>query len=83
MSDTESRLADLRELRDGLKGRMETTTSDQNYAVMGRLLVQVVAEIEELAGADPAAGEGTGLSEFERKLAERTGSKAKGRAKSG
>ena len=83
MSDAESRLADLRELREGLKDRMAEASSDQNYAVMGRLLAQVVAEIEELAGADPAAGEGTALSDFARKLAERTGAPSKGRAKSG
>ena len=83
MSDVDARLADLRELREGLKSRMEQTASDQNFAVMGRLLVEVLGQIEELAGSAGESSERTGLSEFERKLADRARSTGSGRTKSG
>ena len=65
-----SRLSDLEDLRLGLVDRMESCSSDQNYAVLGRLLVDVVRQIEELAGPSEAPRE-TGLSDFERRLRER------------
>ena len=65
-----ARLDDLLALREGLFARMGGCESDQNYAVMGRLLADVVKQIDELApvSADAPA---TGLSEFERRLRER------------
>lgn len=78
-----ARLEDLQALREGLLARLEECSSDQNYAVLGRLLADVVKQIDELD--PPAAGEGpkTGLSEFERKMRERESSpKAARRAKS-
>lgn len=78
-----ARLDDLQALRDGLVGRMAECQSDQNYAVMGRLLVDVVKQIDELDPAAPAERPRTGLSEFEEKLREReSGTKASRRAKS-
>jgi len=72
------RIDDLKELRDGLQARMAVCTSDQNYAVMGRLLADVVKQIEEL---DPASrvgpshmGGGGVLLDFKARLnANRTG----------
>lgn len=77
MSD---RVEDLRVLRDGLVARMETCQSDQNYAVMGRLLKDVVKELDELAGAGGAGASVSALSEFERRLRERTEAEAARRA---
>ena len=79
-----ARLDDLRDLRDGLVKRLDDCSRDQNYAVLGRLLADVVKQIDELD--PPAAGDGpkTGLSEFERKMREReSGAKAPRRSKSG
>lgn len=39
------RLKALQVLRDELAGRMEACTSDQNYAVMGRLLADTLGQI--------------------------------------
>ena len=66
-----ARLDDLRTLRDDLVERMAECSSDQNYAVMGRLLIDVLKQLDEL---DPpvAGGSATPLSEFERRLHERT-----------
>ena len=79
-----ARLDDLATLRDGLLDRMAVCESDQNYAVMGRLLKDVVKEIDELGGGSAGEPKETGLSEFERRLRERESS-AKGsrKAKSG
>jgi hypothetical protein len=65
-----SRLSDLEAVRAGLVERMESCSSDQNYAVLGRLLVDVVKQIDELTGAGGQAKE-TGLSDFEKRLRER------------
>lgn len=76
-----TRADDLGALRDDLKDRMAACTSDQNFAVMGRLLADVLKQIDELG--DPAAEQReTGLSDFEKRLREReSGAKASGRAK--
>ena len=71
-----ARLADLEVMRLGLIERMELCSSDQNYAVLGRLLVDVLKQIEELAGPSQKPKE-TGLSDFEKRLREReSGAKA-------
>lgn len=64
-----TRLTDLEEVRAGLIARMADCASDQNYAVLGRLLVDVVKQIAELE--PPADGVKTGLSEFEKRLRDR------------
>ena len=64
-----ARLSDLQELRQGLLDRMAECSSDQNYAVMGRLLVDVAKQIDELSGA--GTPKETGLSDFEKRLRER------------
>lgn len=77
-----SRLEDLRELRESLRERMRSCDSDQNFAVMGRLLADVVKQIDEIKPA--SSGEVTGLSEFEKALAERrSGAAGSRRSKSG
>jgi hypothetical protein len=77
-----SRLTDLEDVRRGIVERMESCQSDQNFAVLGRLLVDVVKQIEELSPA--AEGRETGLSDFEKRLREREagakGSRSAGRA---
>jgi hypothetical protein len=52
---------------------MEGCSSDQNFAVMGRLLVDVLKQIEEISNptGKTGSGEGSVLSEFENKLRER------------
>ena len=76
-----SRLSDLEEMRQGLIDRMAECASDQNYAVLGRLLVDVAKQIEELQGSSGSAPKRTGLSDFERRLREReSGSKSSRRA---
>jgi hypothetical protein len=78
-----SRLEDLERLREDLKVRMAETESAQNFAVMGRLLVDVLKQIDELGGGEQTVKE-TRLSDFEKRLRARE-SKAKGsrRAASG
>lgn len=72
-----SRLDDLQELRAGILARLEDCSSDQNYAVLGRLLADVVKQIDELDPQASGASAPTGLSEFERRMREReSGSKA-------
>ena len=78
-----ARLDDLRNLRSDLLERMAVCKSDQHYGTLGRLLVDVVKQIDELDPAAPADKPRTGLSEFEEKLREReSGAKASRRAKS-
>lgn len=78
-----SRTSDLEALRADLQARMSVAESDQNFAVMGRLLVDVLKQLEDANG--PAASgpaKGSVLSEFETKLREReSGAKAPRRAK--
>ena len=78
-----ARLDDLRNLRSDLLERMAACKSDQNYGTLGRLLVDVVKQIDELDPAASADKPRTGLSEFEEKLREReSGAKTSRRAKS-
>lgn len=66
-----SRLKALRALRDSLAARLERCTSDQNFAVMSRVLADVLVQIDELGGGVAPAKEETALDEFSRRLAER------------
>jgi hypothetical protein len=78
-----SRLTELAAIRDGLRSRMSACTSDQNYAVMCRLLVDVLRQIDEMAPAKTKT-KATGLSEFEKRLRDRQqGTKTPRRTKSG
>ena len=78
-----SRLDDLRDLREGTLARMADCSSDQNYAILGRLLADVLKQIDELGGGEQAEPKETGLSDFEKRLRERESSaKAPRRAKS-
>ena len=58
-----TRLADLETVRGTLIDRMADCASDQNYTVMGRLLVDVLKQIAELGGAE-IEGTGTALDEL-------------------
>ena len=83
MSEKGSRVEHLEKLRDDLRERMSRADSDQNFAVMGRLLKDVLKEIDELGGGEQAKPKETGLSDFEKRLREReSGAKASRRAKS-
>jgi len=72
-----ARLDDLRALREGTLARMADCSSDQNYAILGRLLADVLKQIDELGGGEQTTPKETGLSDFEKRLAERESS-AKG-----
>lgn len=78
---SQSRLAALIALRDVLAERID----DAPPTVLPQIAAQfrsTLADIEELSPS--GAGKETGLSDFEKRLREReSGSKAKGRAKSG
>lgn len=74
------RLDDLRALREGTLARMAGCNSDQNYAILGRLLADVLKQIDELGGGEKVAEKETGLSDFEKRLRERESS-AKGSRK--
>ena len=66
-----TRLTDLEAVRVTLIERMADCASDQNYAVMGRLLTDILKQIEELGGGEQVAGKATGLSDFEKRLRSR------------
>ena len=85
MSGEKSRVDHLREMVAGAEERMlDPGCSDQNFAVLGRLRRDLLAELDELDPPNEDDKPRTGLSEFERRLAERdAGAKGKGRAKSG
>ena len=71
-----ARIDDLRDLREGLLERMAVCSSDQNFAVMGRLLADTVKQIAELDPAEsPAADAGKGgvVVNFQARLAGRAG----------
>ena len=75
MDATRTRVDHLREMAEGAEQRMlSKTCADQNYAVLGRLRRELLAEIEELSQSGEKR---TGLSEFERKLREREGAASK------
>ncbi|MCW2785235.1 MAG: hypothetical protein JWP74_1752 [Marmoricola sp.] len=79
-----TRIDDLQALRGDLQNRMLVCESDQNFAVMGRLLADVLKQIDELGGGEKPATKETGLSDFEKRLAEReSGSKASRSTKRG
>ena len=75
-----SRLEDLQALREGTLARMADCSSDQNYAILGRLLADVIKQIDELGGGEQEKPKETGLSDFEKRLRERESS-AKGSRK--
>jgi hypothetical protein len=79
-----NRLDDLRALREGTLARMADCSSDQNYAILGRLLADVLKQIDELGGGEKPAEKETGLSDFEKRLRERESSpKGSRKTKSG
>ena len=69
-----ARLDDLEQMRYDLINRMAVCESDQNFSVMGRLLTDVLKQIDELGGGEKAAEKETGLSDFEKRLRERESS---------
>ena len=78
-----TRLEHLTEMVDGLQRRMDACDSDQNYAVMARVLNDVLVQIDELGGGAQAEPKETGLSDFEKRLRARESTSAPRRAKSG
>ena len=78
-----TRLDHLRAMVAGAEERMlSDTCTDQNFAVLGRMRADFLAQIADLGGESKPAKE-TGLSDFEKRLAARdTGAKAPRRAKS-
>lgn len=72
-----TRRDDLRALRDDLQARMAIADSDQNFAVMGRLLVDVLKQLDESADSGPK--EGSVLSEFQQRLKDRESGAARSR----
>lgn len=85
MSEQKARLDHLREMVEGAERRMlSTSCTDQNFAVLGRLRRDLLAEIEELDPSAKGKPKETGLSDFEKRLREReSGAKGSRRAKSG
>ena len=69
-----ARIDDLRDLREGLLARMDVCESDQNFAVMGRLLADTLKQIAELDGTDKIAAKGGVVVDFAARLAGRAGS---------
>ena len=49
-----ARLDDLRTLREVTLARMGDCSSDQNYAILGRLLLDTLKQIDELGGGESA-----------------------------
>lgn len=81
MSDDRSRLEHLREMVAGAEIRMlSDSCTDQNFAVLGRMRSDFLAQIADLGG-ETAPKKETGLSDFEKRLREReSGAKAPRRA---
>lgn len=74
----ETRLEHLREMVAGAEERMLSAgCSDQNFAVLGRLRRDLLAEIDQLDPPAEVQRPKSGLTEFERRLAEREQSAAK------
>lgn len=68
---SKSRLTHLRQMVAGAEQRMASPScSDQNFAVLGRMRAEFLAQIEDLGGGASATKE-TGLSDFEKRLRER------------
>jgi hypothetical protein len=78
-----TRLDHLRAMVAGAENRMlSESCSDQNFAVLGRFRSDLLAQIADLGGETKATKE-TGLSDFEKRLAERqSATKTPRRAKS-
>ena len=75
------RLDQLREMVAGADKRMlSDSCTDQNFAVLGRLRSDLLAQIDEMDPDAAAEKKRTGLSEFEKKLRQRESS-AKGARK--
>ena len=74
-----NRLAALEALRGVLATRLAECESNRDVAALSARLLEVLSQIAEVAGDGVKEPERTGLSEFEQKLAERTGAKASGR----
>lgn len=65
-----TRLEDLQGMRDGLLARIATCQSDQNYAVLTRTLLDVLAQIEQI-DPQPVSRKETALDEFSKRLLDR------------
>ena len=71
-----TRVAHLQEMVGALRSRMLVCESDQNFAVMARVRRELLAELDDL-GAGSQPGDGTPLSDFEKRLRKReSGAKA-------
>ncbi len=57
------RIDTLRAMRDELAGRLEVCSSDQNFAVMSRVLMDVLTQIESVEKSEPET-KGTALDEL-------------------
>ena len=67
-----TRLEHLQAMVAGAEERMlATSCTDQNFAVLGRMRADFLKQIEELGGGELAKPKETGLSDFEKRLAER------------
>lgn len=79
-----TRLDHLRAMVAGAEERMLSgSCSDQNFAVLGRFRTDLLAQIDELGGGEKPKPKETGLSDFEKRLADRdAGAKASRRTKS-
>lgn len=79
-----ARLGTLRALRDRLARQIDGTDSARDVASLSQRLMDVLVQIDELGGGEQAKPKETGLSDFERRLAERQATaKAPRRTKSG
>ena len=78
------RLEELLAVAEDTKARMAECSSDQNFTILGRLLVDVMKQVDELGGGTKAEPKETGLSDFEKRLRDRESSaKVPRRSKSG
>ena len=68
-----TRLEHLEAMVAGAEERMAAAKcADQNYAVLGRFRADLLVQIEQLGGGEQPKPKETGLSDFEKRLAERT-----------
>ena len=67
-----TRLEHLQAMVAGAEERvLATSCTDQNFAVLGRMRADFLKQIEELGGGELTKPKETGLSDFEKRLAER------------
>lgn len=66
-----TRLAGLQKMRDDLRARMSKCDSDQNFAVMGRLLADTLKQIDEIDPPAAVVKPEDDVDEFTRRLRER------------